>query len=616
MDLPICLRKFINHFPWARMAILLIADIMLIAFSIWFSFFLRFDGNIPAQYFSMIRDTIILSLIFCIPIFYFVGLYFFSWSYIGINELLALARAAIIGFLFLAITLYSSKEFPIFNGYPRSTLITSLCLVIIFCGAARFSKRIYRIIFKKDTGMRTLIVGAGDAGEQILRSIINFPFSDYSIVGFVDDNDAKRGIIIHGLEVLGKISDIPEIVEENQISQIIIALPSAGNETIKNAIELARSSGLKKIKITPTLSEIINEEISFKKLKDVDVGDLLSRNEIILDTQKIEGFIRSKIILITGAAGSIGSELSRQTGKFKPSLLLLLDQDETGIFNISNELQNNFPNLKIKSIVTDIYDKKRINEILKIFHPEIVFHAAAYKHVPLMEQNPGEAIKNNILGTENLTVAAVNNNIEKFVFISTDKAVNPTSVMGLTKRIGEIICQAQNKKGKTKFISVRFGNVLDSRGSVIPTFREQIKRGGPVEVTHPDMKRYFMLISEACLLVMQSGAVGEGGEVFVLDMGEPVRILDLAKEMIKSSGLEPDKNIAIVFTGIRPGEKLFEEMLTAEEGTTATKYQKIFKAKFKDIDEKKVLDDVEALKGLLLENSKEDLSYVLKKIIN
>ncbi len=617
MDLPIYLRKSINRFPWSRMAILFLADIVLIIFSLWISFSLRFDGNIPVQYFSMIKNVSILAAFFCIPIFYSVGLYSFSWSYVGITELLSLLKASFIAFLFLTTTIYLSKEFPVFKGYPRSTLITGLCLVIIFCGSVRLSKRIYLALYKKDIGKkRTLIVGAGDAGEQILRSVISSPFTDYFPIGFVDDSDTKKGVIIHGLKVLGKISDIPEIAEKNSISQLIIALPSAGNAIIRKAIEIARIAGIKKIKIAPALNEIISGEISFKNLKDVDVGDILSREQIFLDTKQIEAFIKNKTVLITGAAGSIGSELSRQTAKFNPSLILLLDQDETGIFNISNELENSFPNLKIKSIIADIGDKGRISEILGAFHPKIVFHAAAYKHVPLMERNSCEAVKNNIFGTENLAEASVDNNVEKFVFISTDKAVNPASVMGMTKRVGEMICQAQNKKGKTRFISVRFGNVLDSRGSVIPTFRDQIKRGGPVEVTHPDMKRYFILISEACLLVMQSGAAGEGGEVFVLDMGEPVKILDLAREMIGSSGLLPDKDIAIVFSGIRPGEKLFEELLTAEEGTAATKYQRIFVAKLKDIDEVKFWGNINNLKDNLGKNNKEDLLSALKNSIN
>jgi FlaA1/EpsC-like NDP-sugar epimerase len=462
---------------------------------------------------------------------------------------------------------------------------------------------------------RTLIVGAGDAGEQILRSIISSSKTLYNPIGFVDDNPIKKGVLIHGLKVLGKILDIPEVVLRNNVKQLIIALPSAGKTTIRKAVELGRKAGLTKIKIAPPLSEIIDGMVSFKNLKDVQVEDLLGRAEINLDTKQIESFINNKAVLITGAAGSIGSELSRQTAKFNPNLLLLLDQDETGIFNISNELENNFPDLKIQPIIADIRDKKKLNDVFGKFQPKIVFHAAAYKHVPLMEENPDEAVKNNIFGTENLAKVSLEYGIDKFIFISTDKAVNPTSVMGATKRVSEMICQAYNSKNNTKFISVRFGNVLNSRGSVIPIFREQIKRGGPVEVTHRDMKRYFMLTSEACLLVMQAGVMGQGGEVFVLDMGKPVKIWDLAKDMIRLSGSEPDKDIAIVFTGTRPGEKLFEEMLTAEEGIIATQNQKIFIAKLSDVKIEDLVKKLEDVKNLIDQEKKQKIIDSLKEIV-
>jgi FlaA1/EpsC-like NDP-sugar epimerase len=474
-------------------------------------------------------------------------------------------------------------------------------LIFILCGGVRIAKRIYINIVEHGDMLnkeKTLIVGAGDAGEQILRSIISSKNSPYQLIGFVDDNPIKQGVNIHGYRVLGKILDIPKIIADKRIEELIIALPSAGNATIKKAVELGRKSGLKKIKIAPPLSEIINGVVSLKNLKYVDVEDLLGREEVSLDTKQIESSIKDKVILVTGAAGSIGSELSRQIAKFNPKTLLLLDQDETGIFNISKELEDIFFDLKIQSFVTDIRDKEKIKEIFQKFQPKIIFHAAAYKHVPLMEANPDEAVKNNIFGTENLLKASIDNNVEKFIFISTDKAVNPTSVMGATKRVSEMICQAYNQKNKTKFISVRFGNVLNSRGSVIPTFRQQIKKGGPVEVTHREMKRYFMLTSEACLLVMQAGAMGKGGEVFVLDMGEPIRIWDLAKEMIRLSGFEPDKDIAIVFTGVRPGEKLFEEILTAEEGTVATQNQKIFMAKLSTINFEDLEKQLENIKNL------------------
>jgi FlaA1/EpsC-like NDP-sugar epimerase len=594
------------------------ADIILIAISVLLAFLIRFDGQIPSQYAPFILRMISLAVIFIIPIFYFQGLYSFSWSYVSTSEAVYLFKATTISFIFLSIALFISKDFPSFKNFPRSVLFISYLLVFIFCGGVRISKRIYLNITgsarmaKKE---KTLIVGAGDAGEQILRSIMSSKNSPYAPVGFVDDSLIKKGVSIHGFKVFGKISDIPKVVKARQIKQLIIALPTAGSRTIKDAIELARKAGLEKIKIAPHINEIISGEVSLKNLKDVGAEDLLNRDRILLDTEQIKNFIKDKAVLITGASGSIGSELSRQTAELKPSLLLLLDQDETGIFDISNELSQKFPNLKIQSFIADVLDKEKINEIFKKFGPKIIFHAAAYKHVPLMEQDPQEAVKNNIFGTKIVAEAAFEFGVEKFVFISTDKAVNPTSVMGATKRVGEMICLAMGQKNSTKFISVRFGNVLDSRGSVIPTFREQIKKGGPVTVTDPKMERYFMLIPEACLLVMQASAMGKGGEVFVLDMGKSIKILDLAKAMIEASGLIPDKDIAIVFCGKRPGEKMFEEILTAEEGVISTPNQRIFIANLSSVDARALQENLSLLSNKLHGLEKEEIIKILKKIL-
>jgi len=518
-----------------------------------------------------------------------------------------------------------------FQGFPRSTFFISYFLIFIFCGGIRFAKRIYLQLFQKGLEKnkeRTLIIGAGDAGEQILRSILVSKNNSYLPIGFIDDSSIKQGVIIHGLEVLGKIDDIPEIVRGKQIKQMIIALPSAGSQAIKKAVELGRKAGLKKIRVIPSITEIINGEVSIRDLREIQLEDLLGREPVSLDMTAIRDFIQEKIVLITGAAGSIGAELSRQVAKFKPSLILLLDQDETGIFNISREIEDKFPYLKIKSLIADVRDKEKINRIFDEFRPNIIFHAAAYKHVPLMEEHPDEAVKNNIFGTEIVAKTALKYGVEKFIFISTDKAVNPTSIMGSTKRIGEMICQVLNQEnfipyrdgvsgaGHTKFISVRFGNVLDSRGSVIPIFKEQIKKGGPVKITHPEMKRYFMLTSEACLLVMQAAEIGQGGEVFVLDMGEPIRISDLAKELIRFSGFEPDKDIPIVFTEPRPGEKFFEEILTAEEGTVATQHQKIFRAKLSKNDKEKLKKGLEELKTAAEKNEPGEIINIFKKLIS
>ena len=421
--------------------------------------------------------------------------------------------------------------------------------------------------------------------------------------------------MIHGVKVMGKIDDIPRIIKEQRIESMIVALPSADSFVIRKAVEQARKAGIKNIKIVPTLTEIVDGKVSIADLKELKIEDLLGREPISFDFEAIRKFIQDKKILITGAAGSIGSELCRQIAKFKPGLLIALDQDETGIFNIAQEMKSQFPGLKFETIIGDILDKEKMEYVFEKFRPQIVFHAAAYKHVPLMEAHPDEAVKNNIFGTKTIAELAVKFGTEKFVFISTDKAVNPTSVMGATKRVGEMICQSLNKEGSCRFVAVRFGNVLDSRGSVIPVFKEQIKKGGPVRVTHPEMKRYFMMIQEACLLVMQAAEMGKGGEVFVLDMGKPIKIIDLARELIRLSGLEPDKDIPIVFSGPRPGEKFFEDILTAEEGTEATHRDRIFIAKLAEVDKEKLESQLSRLKEVLHQRNKEAIIKMLEEMV-
>ncbi len=600
-----------------RLIFFIAIDVASIILSVWLSFLIRFDGVIPQQYEVFLPRIIMLLIIFIVPIFYFQKLYSFSWSYVSANEAISLFLATTVSFIFLGITIYVSKYFPAFLNFPRATIAISYILVFVFCSLSRFAKRIYiRITASKKTlhKDKTLIVGAGDSGEQMLRNILSAAIKPYFISGFIDDSKIKQGVAIHGVKVLGKISDIPNIVSRSEIKQLIIALPSHASQAISKAIELGRNAGIKKIKIAPQLTEIIRGEFSVKNLQDIRPETLLGRESMHLNKNQIENFIKNRTVLVTGSAGSIGSELSLQVAAFQPSLLILLDQDETGIFNISGQIRNKFPKLKIHPLVADIKEGAVISSIFKELKPNIVFHAAAYKHVPLMEAQPDEAVRNNIFGTENLIKESAANQVEKFVFISTDKAVNPSSVMGATKRIGEMLCQAHNQKNQTKFISVRFGNVLDSRGSVIPIFREQIRKRGPVEVTDPEMKRYFMLNSEACLLVMQAGAMGQGGEVFVLDMGEPIKILDLAKEMIRLSGFKPDKDIAIVFTGIRPGEKLFEEILTAEEGILATQNEKIFMAKMSGVSFDKLKEDIAYLKDLISRDNFKEIIDFLKSV--
>ncbi len=607
----------IKRTTFTRAIFFLFFDFLIIPFSVFLAFFLRFDGSIPYQYLEsgVLQNTVILSLVFSLPLFYFFRLYSFSWSFVSSAELKALLKAIILSFFFTAFSIFSLKTF---EGFPRSTLIISYLLIFIFSGGIRFSKRFYLETFKKNKkdNRKSLIVGAGDAGEQLLRSIIQNRESLYNPLGFVDDSPAKKGVLIHGLKVLGKIEEIPQIVKEKEIEEIIIALPSADSFLIKRAVELGRQSKLKKIKIIPPIEEVMRGDISLNALRDINPEDLLKRDVVYLRTKEMEEFIKGKKVLITGGAGSIGSELVRQVAGLNPKLIIVLDHDETGVFNISKELENEkFEGIEKECIVGSVRDKKKIEYVFKNFMPEIVFHAAAYKHVGLMEREPEEAIKNNIIGTKNVAEMSVESGVEKFVFVSTDKAVNPTSIMGMTKRVGEIVCRIFNNQ-KTKFISVRFGNVLGSRGSVIPLFKEQIKRGGPVKVTHPEMKRYFMTIEESVALVIQASQMGEGGEVFVLDMGEPIKIIDLAKEMIRLSGFEPDKDIPIVFTNPQKGEKLFEEILTSEEGTTSTKNKKIFKAiQNNNFDKGKIYSFIEELeKEKDKEKKKEKLKSFFEEI--
>lgn len=603
-----------------RPAVFMLADAFLIVLSVLASFLVRFEGRLPERYLLNIGGIVVLALFITLPIFYFSKLYHFSWNYVSSRELFSLMRGTVLSFLILTALFFIMRDHPIFSGFPRSTLFIAYFFIFIFCGALRLAKRIYfEVMPGRGAGKkeRTLIAGAGNAGEQILRNILSSSSSPYLPVGFIDDNSGKQKILIHGITVLGKIEDIPRLVKEKKVETLIVALPSAGSPVIRRAVEWGRKAGLRKIKIIPAMEEIVSGRVKIgtETLQEMEMEDLLGREPVILDQKLIDDFIKDKMVLVTGAAGSIGSELCRQIAKFNPSKLVMLDQDETGIFNIAQEMDDKFPGLDKTPIVADVRNKEKIKIIFKNFQPKIIFHAAAYKHVPLMEKYPDEAVENNVLGTLNLVGSAITNEVEKFIFISTDKAVNPSSVMGATKRLGEMICQFFNDKNRTKFISVRFGNVLGSRGSIIPIFLEKIKNRQAIEITHPDMERYFMTIPEACLLVMEAGAMGQGGEVFVLDMGDPIRIKDLAEAVIRLSGLEPDKDVPIVYTQPRPGEKFFEELLTAEEGTIATQNKKIYMANLSKSNLPDLILELDKLKKAVNNGESSLIRKVLKEII-
>lgn len=569
-----------------RILFFIVVDILLILLGCWFAFLLRFDGKISSDHFDGFKFFLIVAPIILIPLLYFQKIYHLSWSYVSLRDLMSLFLAITLGFALvglLVLLFWQPQSFgsiPSLIGFPRSTVFIAYFLWLIFLGGLRISKRIFlQFSFRKLSGKNLLIVGAGDAGAEILRSILfngkNRLF--YSPIGFVDDASQKRGTFIHGFPVLGNLEEIGEIIEKYSVEEMIIALPSADSKLIKKAVNLGREAGIKDIRVLPPFSELISKRVTLADLREIRVDDLLGREPVTLEQEDLENFISEKRVLITGAAGSIGSELCRQVAKFKPDQLLALDQDETAIFWLIEEFKEKFPDISFRGIICDICDENKFEKIFKKFNPQIVFHSAAYKHVPLMEEHIDEAIKNNINGTKIAAELSSKHNVEKFILISTDKAVNPTSVMGATKRVAEMVAGILNKKSKTDFISVRFGNVLDSRGSIIPIFKEQIKRGGPIKITHSEMERFFMSPSEAVLLVMQAAAIGQGGKIYVLDMGKPIKILDLAKELIKLSGRD-DVEIEIG-NSPRPGEKLSEELFSAREKAESTKHNKIFEIK-------------------------------------
>lgn len=452
--------------------------------------------------------------------------------------------------------------------------------------------------------VRTLIVGAGEGGSIYIKSL-NRQDSDVEIIGIVDDKLSKQGLFLYDVPVLGKVSDLPIIVQEHQIEQITIAIPSLKKEALERIIELAQQTGTR-INRMPSLEKIMTGKYKVNELQEIDVIDLLGREEVKLDLTQLGKQLTGKIVLVTGAGGSIGSEISRQLIQFSPKELLLLGHGENSIYQIHRELETINRKTKITPLIADIRDRDRIFQIMKTYQPELVYHAAAHKHVPLMEHNPKEAIKNNVFGTKNVAEAAKNYHVKTFVMISTDKAVNPPNVMGASKRIAEMIVTGLNEENQTSFVAVRFGNVLGSNGSVIPLFKEQIQKGGPVTVTDFRMTRYFMTIPEASRLVLQAGALAKGGEIFVLDMDQPVKILDLAKKMIKLSGHTED-DIKIIETGIRPGEKLFEELLTSDEATHQEVYEKIFIGQVENIPLEKVMKFVDSLEQLTDEQLKQQL---------
>ena len=559
-----------------RKIFLLCCDAVLVNLALFVAFAIRFPAfEEVSHYLKLYLWLFPYSTAVFLAIFYTYRLYNRDWAYASLGELIAIVQSTTLGSIAVIAPTYILHQ-PL----PRSVSALLWAFTIILMGGSRVAWRLY-VERAKTNGhrpeRRALIIGAGDAGAMVARELKSHN-GVYLPVGFIDDDPNKQQLTVLGLPVLGGRSQIPGMVKRHNVKLIILAMPSVENTVIREIVEICRDSGAE-LKILPGVYQIIDGEVSVNHLRPVQLEDLLRREPVRLDLNEIAGYLRGETILITGAGGSIGSELCRQVATFEPGKLILFGHGENSIHGIWLELAGKYPNLDIITEIADVRDRPKVEYIFAKHQPAVVFHAAAHKHVPFMEMHPDESVKTNVFGTRNVAEAADATGTKIFVMISTDKAVNPSSVMGATKRMAELIIQQMNQISTTRYTAVRFGNVLGSRGSVVPVFQRQIEQGGPVTVTHPDMKRYFMTIPEAVQLVIQAGSMAKGGEVFVLDMGVPVKIVDLARDMIKLSGLEPEKDIMIKFTGIRTGEKLFEELLTSEEGSSATQHKRIFMAR-------------------------------------
>ncbi len=568
-----------------RKQIIILAHIVVFAVSLMMAFLLVNNMQLSNDWLSQQYPKLLLCFIVIkLLVFYYFRQYQGWWRFVSISDLLAIVKASLVSTLILVILwflLLSAEPLRIylrdFTTFSQAIFILDMFATIVILGGLRMAVRLYHEEFHTEQAgklKKFLIIGAGNAGEALLRELHRMPIEQYDVIGFIDDDPAKHGVNIHGIPVLGRVDELPKICAEKSIEEIAIAMPSASAKQLRKVVQICEGTKIR-FRTVPSVADIASGRYRVSQIRNVDINDLLGREAVHLDLDIVEQFLKNKVILVTGAGGSIGSEMCRQVCLFGPKLLLLVEQAENALFFIERELRASFPQVAMELLICDITDKKRVEQIFDRFKPQVVIHAAAHKHVPLMELNSGEAIKNNIIGTKTVADASDKYGANSFVMISTDKAVNPTSIMGSSKRIAEMYTQDLDRTSETLFVTVRFGNVLGSNGSVVPIFKNQIAAGGPVTVTHPEMRRYFMTIPEASQLVLQAAAMGKGGEIFVLDMGEPVKIVDLAKELITLSGFRPGEDIEIVFTGVRPGEKLFEELSVEGEDMMPTRHSKI-----------------------------------------
>ncbi|MDE7019237.1 MAG: polysaccharide biosynthesis protein [Lachnospiraceae bacterium] len=611
-------RKPFNVKLFYRRTALIIYDVISVILASYLAILLRYDlhiGEIPEHFLQPIERFMPLNLVLTLLIFYFFHLYSSLWAFAGETELqnivVSCAIAAVVNGIGLQFFKVSGQAVP--KSYPFLYMF-----VLVFCiFASRFSYRFFRGLKHKQQNKKNqisvMVIGAGEAANAIIKEIVNSNFSTMLIKCIIDDDKGKWGRYIQGIKIAGGRDKIVECADIYDIDEIIVAMPSASRGEIRNILEICKDTNCK-LRSLPGMYQLVNGDVSVSKLRDIEVEDLLGRDPICVDMDSILGYVQGKTVLVTGGGGSIGSELCRQIAQHKPKRLVIVDIYENNVYDMQQEMKMKHPELDLVVLIASVRNTNRMNWIFTTYRPDIVYHAAAHKHVPLMEDSPTEAIKNNVFGTFKTAQAAAMSGVKRFVMISTDKAVNPTNIMGASKRICEMIIQTFNKHYDTEFVAVRFGNVLGSNGSVIPLFKKQIAEGGPVTVTHPEIIRYFMTITEAVSLVLQAGAYAKGGEIFVLDMGEPVKILDLAENLIRLSGYRVGEDIKIEFTGLRPGEKLYEELLMDEEGMKETANKMIHIGKPIELDEQEFFMQLKELKDECVIES-PDIKPLIQKIV-
>ena len=612
------IRVGILKIPITRILLLVVTDMVAVMASSALSLYVRYEFSfmsIEPQVWKAIQDAYLLNVFVTLIIFYIFRLYNSVWRYASDTEMVNVVIAVTIcsimqPVIFWLLGTYVPRSFPFFYGF----------FMAIFTGGVRFSYRFLRMVqnkrlnhFNTPERQNYMIVGAGASGNAILQEVQSSKYLSMHVACFIDDNPGCQGKYLRGVPIVGGREKIAESVEKYDVDEIIIAIPSASRSELKPLLEICKETG-RRIQILPGMYQIIKGDVNVSNLREVQIEDLLGRDPIEVNVDEIIGYVRDKVVLVTGGGGSIGSELCRQVARHSPRRLVILDIYENNAYEIQQELRRDYPELDLEVLIGSVRNTMRVDEIFREYRPDIVYHAAAHKHVPLMEDSPNEAIKNNVFGTLKVAAAADRYGTGRFVMISTDKAVNPTNIMGASKRICEMVIQNMNRKSRTEYVAVRFGNVLGSNGSVVPLFKKQIEQGGPVTVTHPDIIRYFMTIPEAVSLVLQAGAYAKGGEIFVLDMGEPMKILDLAKNMIKLSGYRVNEDIRIEFTGLRPGEKMYEELLMQEEGLKETANRMIYIGRPIEYDDELFERQLERLQEASV-NESQDIRALVREIV-